>query len=749
MRELRYYEPTYRFNPKFQANANANELNELKAQLSEAQKLAAQYRTDLEAAQACCRKMELDLERVKLTSSVKTMSPSAAEQTFMAKLEERDREILKLRQEVAQITDKINMVIDTKDAQIKRLHALGGTDTTQSASADDKKARNLAISAETESGVAVPQIPKSDAEKETIRVAIAANTFMRSLNKAQNAKITDAMSKKVIPAKQEIISEGTAGDCMYIIEAGEVQVFKGTGAQRNHVCDLGPRTLFGELAILYNCKRTATIISKTSVTVWVIERAIFQAVVKQAGREDEEERFRFISSVKDLSDLPEAKLRRICDCLDEETYENGSCIIRQGAKGDLFFMIKSGSVRITINEGKAEKEVATKAVGDYFGERALIQEDVRSANVYAVGKTSCFTLDRNAFNSLVGKLGDAKVADKNVAEASDEPTRKVHDALKNCTFDDMEMLRPIGAGGFGIVKLVKIKGIEDRSYALKCIQKQRVVQYKQQRHILDEKNILMSLESPFIVGLYRTFKDQKYVYLLLDAYLGGDLWGVLHNQGPFNDAIARFYVACVVEGFGYLHKRGYCYRDLKPENLMVDNNGYVRIIDLGFAKKIQAGQKTYTFCGTPEYIPPEIVSNSGHTIAADYWSLGILVFELLSKKTPFAARADLEIYEGIMRGIHNVAFPQHRVTRKAESMIKALCRQEPSERLGYQKGGVDDIRKHRWFQGFDWEGLQQEKIEAPFIPAIKNPFDVQNFEPIPDEDVNRVPVDNSGWDKDF
>jgi cGMP-dependent protein kinase len=112
----------------------------------------------------------------------------------------------------------------------------------------------------------------------------------------------------------------------------------------------------------------------------------------------------------------------------------------------------------------------------------------------------------------------------------------------------------------------------------------------------------MSLESPFIVGLYRTFKgklyffpgedlypfsDQKYVYLLLDAYLGGDLWGVLHNQGPFNDAIARFYVACVVEGFGYLHKRGYCYRDLKPENLMVDNNGYVRIIDLGFAKKIQ------------------------------------------------------------------------------------------------------------------------------------------------------------------
>jgi len=269
----------------------------------------------------------------------------------------------------------------------------------------------------------------------------------------------------------------------------------------------------------------------------------------------------------------------------------------------------------------------------------------------------------------------------------------------------------------------------------------------QQRHIMDEKNILFQMRSGFILNLHKTFKDSKQVYLLTDAYLGGDLWRLLHARGPFPDTVARFYIACVVEAFAYLHQRGIVYRDLKPENLMLDINGYLRLVDLGFAKKVPIGNKTWTFCGTPEYIPPEVIANTGHTLSADYWSLGILVYELLTRKTPFRAKDDLTIYENILRGIHSVQF-SYRVSRKAEMLIKSLCRQEPSERLGYQKGGVNDIRKHKWFGGFDWDGFHAQRVPAPILPDVRDPMEQADKAGMLDP-MTHIPEETSGWDASF
>jgi len=696
-----------------------------------------------------------ELERAQMVDSCKNMDPSTAAAEFNQQIKERDEKINQLKKELnqvnqemsdqlAQINKKMMLVMDEKDHQIKRLNALGANDGKQ-----DGNLRT-AISAETgrklPSGK-LPVIEKSPSERKIIENALMANAFMRGLSRVQFDKIIDAMEKKHYQAKVEIIRQGQDGTHMYILEKGEVNVSKGVAASnRQHVCDLGVGSLFGELAILYNCRRTATITSKTNVTLWCLERSLFQTVVKSAGEEKDQERFNVLKGVKDFHAFSDQKLRKICDCLEEEYFEPGMCIIRQGTSGDLFFIVKSGEVKITIGDGKEEKDVAKKEKGDYFGEVALVKEDVRSANVYAVGPVVCYTLDRTAFTNLVGKMSEEETQQADDENAA--PSRVVNDLIKNAKLSDLEIIKALGAGGFGLVKLARVKGINDRAYALKCIQKARVVQYGQQRHILDEKNILLTMQSPFILGLLTTFKDKKFVYLLTDAYLGGDLWRTLHARGPFNDAIGRFYVACVIEAFDYLHKRHYCYRDLKPENLMVDNNGYVRLVDLGFAKLVPTGHKTWTFCGTPEYIPPEIISNTGHNHSADYWSLGILIFELLSKRTPFRAKDDMAIYEGILRGIHSVQFP-YKISRKAESLIKALCRQDPSERIGYQKAGVNDIRKHRWFQGFDWEGLQHENIQAPHVPEIKNPFDCSNFEKIREDDERKIPEENSGWDDEF
>ena len=322
------------------------------------------------------------------------------------------------------------------------------------------------------------------------------------------------------------------------------------------------------------------------------------------------------------------------------------------------------------------------------------------------------------------------------------------DGLDNAEFDDLRVIKSLGHGGFGSVKLVTIQNpkCEKKLYALKCVAKYRIVKYKQQRHIQDEKNILFQIKSKFVLRCYKTFKDSRQVYLLTDAYLGGDLWKLLHARGPFPDTVSRFYAACVIEAFDYLHARGIVYRDLKPENLMLHTNGYLRLVDLGFAKRVPVGSKTWTFCGTPEYIPPEVISNSGHGISADYWALGILIYELSSRKTPFKARDDLTIYSNALKGIESVTFT-YKISKKCEQIIKALCKLEPAERLGYQKEGIDGIRNHRWYQGFDWKGFQNEKIACPIVPEVRNYLD-KDYDDKFEHDL-AVPEETSGWDKDF
>lgn len=189
----------------------------------------------------------------------------------------------------------------------------------------------------------------------------------------------------------------------------------------------------------------------------------------------------------------------------------------------------------------------------------------------------------------------------------------------------------LGLGGFGRVELVKYeKDHKTQAFALKCLKKQHIVELHQEEHVINEKLIMLSCESAFICRLFRTYRDRKYVYMLLEACMGGEVWTLLRNRGYFDDSTTNFIVGCVLLAFDYLHSRGIVYRDLKPENLMVDSKGYVKLVDFGFAKYIGQTSKTWTFCGTPEYVAPEIVLNKGHDRAVDYWSLGILIHELLT-----------------------------------------------------------------------------------------------------------------------
>jgi len=625
---------------------------------------------------------------------------------------------------------------------------------------------------------------KTQEDRLFISKCLEKTTFLKGLDSKQINELIECMHLEKASAGKEVIKQGDFGKEMYLIKKGQVDVFVEKNGKQNHVFVLEKGGIFGELAILYGCKRTATCKIKTEAELWVIDRQSFQTIVKHLGQERLDEYVKLLKTVDKLKELPNGTLMRMADCFEPQKFHKGDYIIRQNENGDCFFVIRDGKVKITKNKGKGEELLVNLGKGDFFGERALLTEDKRSANVIAdSSEVDCLLLDRTNFTNLIGdinELGRTRKSTKSLERINQEQEKEFIEIMKtlrtneeknfkvltpnhddvaliqNATLHSLQMLTVLGQGGFGFVKLCKVSGIDKSSFALKSIKKAKIVKQGQQQHVVAERSIQMSLKSPFTGKLYKTFKDETRVYMLMDAYLGGELYGVLRKVGPLKDGAARFCAACTLEALAYLHEKGIVYRDLKPENLMVDHKGYIILIDFGFAKKLKEGSKTWTFCGTPEYFPPEVLSNAGHDISADYWSFGILIYELLTMTTPFYAQDDMLVYEKILGGIERVRFSP-KVKKHAEALVRSLCKLEPRERMGNLRGGVNDIRKSRWFQSFDWHGLQQCRLDSPFDPDVSGPLDVKHFPKVSghegdkdtSEDRRLIAQANMKWDEVF
>ncbi|XP_031417361.1 cGMP-dependent protein kinase 1 isoform X2 [Clupea harengus] len=586
---------------------------------------------------------------------------------------------------------------------------------------------------------------KSDRSKELIKEAILDNDFMKNLELSQIQEIVDCMYPVEYSKESCIIKEGDVGSLVYVMEDGKVEVTK----EGVKLCTMGPGKVFGELAILYNCTRTATVKALANVKLWAIDRQCFQTIMMRTGLIKQTEYMEFLKSVPTFQGLQEEILSKLADVLEETHYDDGEYIIRQGARGDTFFIISKGKVNVTREDTPNDAPVYLRGLGkgDWFGEKALQGEDIRTANVIAAEAVTCLVIDRDSFKHLIGGLDDVttKGYEDTGAKAKYEAENAFYSNLKLADFNIVDTL---GVGGFGRVELVQLKSEETKTFAMKILKKRHIVDTRQQEHIRSEKQIMQEAHSDSIVRLYRTFKDSKYLYMLMEACLGGELWTILRDRGSFEDATTRFYTGCVVEAFAYLHSKGIIYRDLKPENLILDHRGYAKLVDFGFAKKIGFGKKTWTFCGTPEYVAPEIILNKGHDISADYWSLGILMYELLTGSPPFSGPDPMKTYNIILRGIDMIEFPK-KITKNAGNLIKKLCRDNPSERLGNLKNGVKDIQKHKWFEGFNWEGLRKMTLIPPIIPEVSSPTDTSNFDSFPEDSDDPPPDDNSGWDTDF
>jgi len=222
---------------------------------------------------------------------------------------------------------------------------------------------------------------------------------------------------------------------------------------------------------------------------------------------------------------------------------------------------------------------------------------------------------------------------------------------------------------------------------------------------MSEKRCMEMFDHPFLVKLYQTYKDKDRLYFLLEPCLGGDLFSMLRQKTMVDEDAARFYAGSVVLAFEYMHARDIIYRDLKPENLLLDKSGYLKVTDFGFARFIGDG-RTFTLCGTPDYLSPEIVAGKGHGKGVDWWTLGIFIFEMLASYPPFFDEDPMKTYEKILHG--KVTFPMH-FSKDAISIITKLLQHKATRRLGVMKGGAKLIKKHPWFKNFDFDALVAKK----------------------------------------
>ena len=212
----------------------------------------------------------------------------------------------------------------------------------------------------------------------------------------------------------------------------------------------------------------------------------------------------------------------------------------------------------------------------------------------------------------------------------------------------------------------------------------------------------------------------------MELVIGGEIFTHLRNSGRFSNETSRNYVAQVTLALSYLHEQDIIYRDLKPENLLLDEKGYVKMVDFGFAKHVR--DRTWTLCGTPEYLAPEIIQSKGHGKAADWWSLGVLIYEFLAGYPPFYDDNPFGIYQKILLG--KVEFPRH-FDAQAKDLIRKLVNLDVAKRVGALKGRADDVQKHKWFRGIDWEALLRREVAPPIVPEVRHPADTRNFEASP------------------
>ncbi|RLN58116.1 hypothetical protein BBJ28_00001350 [Nothophytophthora sp. Chile5] len=578
-----------------------------------------------------------------------------------------------------------------------------------------------------------------------------------------------------------IVHKGEPGRVMYMIQSGSVLCTEiGSGGSATVGVELKEGDYFGERALLASEPRSATVVARTDTRLIALDQQTFTSLLGPLQQVlDYNRMLRTLESVAVMKKVPYALKKKLLDSARVVHFEPKQTIVHEGDDGDTFYILKEGEARVlqlprsrssstasTVSNPPSPShrvgsfptasgdssllsplEVARIMPGDTFGELAILDNRRQSASVIAVTKVECFALTSRDFDNIFGSVKDELL---DLAVHKEIMSTDKHFA-HTIELANLRKVTAIGMGSFGVVYMAEHLP-SSRFVAVKEMWKARLEELRQGHHIHSEKNLLLQLDSPFLLKCYATLQDEKKIYFVTELLVGGELFRRIVSPDDLPITLSqqdtRFYAACCIKALECLHEHSIVYRDLKPENIMLDASGYAKLVDFGFAKKLTG--KTFTLCGTPEYLAPELILGIGHGVAVDCWGLGVLIYEMVMGDSPFSSPDEdhLAVCRNILQG--HIAFPSD-CDPDWKALVLALLQRQPEKRASMIAGSVLDVRQERWLADFDWDAFLQRTMRTPWTPDVESEIDTKYFAPVSTDELaefeswkDRKPQSN--WD---
>ena len=395
--------------------------------------------------------------------------------------------------------------------------------------------------------------------------------------------------------------------------------------------------------------------------------------------------------------LSDEKIEFLQNNLKIEKFQNGKKIINQGDVGDKLYIIKSGRVDFFVNS----RYIRSQNEGEDFGAKSLIlSSDKRTATAIANGEVQCYTLTAKVFKSIL---------EPNLYEYF---TNKF--ALEDNTIElkDLDNIKELGSGNFGSVNLVRNKK-NKQFYAIKALDLEQIKIENLEVCVELEKNVLLKTDHPFIMKMVKYLKNENYIFFINEYIKGKELWDVIRDIGLLNKEQTQFYIASILLAINHLHKKKIIYRDIKPENVMVNVKGYIKIIDFGTVKEIE--DRTSTIIGTSHYMAPEITKGEGYSFQVDIWSIAICMYEFFCGKLPFGEELEdpMDIYRAVCK--EELSFPNFVHDEKYMSLMNKMLKKNPAQRLWK----FEQIKSDPYFSDFDWNKLISLSYPPPYMIKMK------------------------------